>query len=459
LGIHFKRCIIDEGHIMGTGRKTKTNVQMTLEQLLISARWVVTGTPSKGLFGVDQEDPKSANRRASDSDEMDDLKRIGTIAKFYLRARPWTDIQTEYGDKPADWDVYVMQPKHSHRSKGREDTLRATMDSLIVRHQLHNIRDYLPAVKHEVKYLEGSYQDLLSLNLFSMLIIFNAVQSQRTGLDYFFHARSRPALNTLVSNLRQASFFGGIFNTPEEILLSVETAQAFLRNENRIPISQEDKTLIEDAIAFGHMAAKNDMKQCSSTFREIPVYVENFPGEVGDAWSVDQKPGDPVCTNPALVKKLQEYFMPAAEFPETLRSLLRNEELERRGKETRMELVRNAIDESQKSAKTQQEAKEKRRKEESRHDAKERRKSAGSGPRTPRRSSKGVVNEDLARTRIISTASAKMTYLIDQIMEYQEQEQIIVFFEDNNTAWYVAYMLEIVSTSSDPLYKYPLRSD
>jgi hypothetical protein len=50
-----------------------------------------------------------------------------------------------------------------------------------------------------------------------MMIIFNSVQSQRTDQDYFFHLRQRKALMQLVNNLKQASFFGGVFYSTEDI--------------------------------------------------------------------------------------------------------------------------------------------------------------------------------------------------------------------------------------------------
>ena len=41
--------------------------------------------------------------------------------------------------------------------------------------------------------------------------------------------------------------------------------------------------------------------------------------------------------------------------------------------------------------------------------------------------------------------SAKLSYLIDSIVKYQDEEQIIIFYENDNVAWYLAGALEIVS--------------
>ncbi len=73
----------------------------------------------------------------------------------------------------------------------RKDCLKATLESLIIRHRLIEIGDLLPVVDEKTVYLDGSYQDSLCLNIFSMFLIFNAVQSQRTDQDYFFHPRQK----------------------------------------------------------------------------------------------------------------------------------------------------------------------------------------------------------------------------------------------------------------------------
>jgi hypothetical protein len=58
------------------------------------------------------------------------------------------------------------------------------------------------------------------------------------------------------------------------------------------------------------------------------------------------------------------------------------------------------------------------------------------------------VAAQLAQTQLVSTASAKLSYLIDQIMKYQESEPIIIFYENDNVAYYIAGVLEIVCPSA-----------
>lgn len=57
------------------------------------------------------------------------------------------------------------------------------------------------------------------------------------------------------------------------------------------------------------------------------------------------------------------------------------------------------------------------------------------------------VAKPLAKTRIISTVSAKLSYLIDAIIKYQGHEQILIFYDNDNVAFYLASVLEIVGHS------------
>ncbi|KAL2134519.1 hypothetical protein VTI74DRAFT_11563 [Chaetomium olivicolor] len=460
--VHFKRCIVDEGHKLGNSTMNrKSNVHLIIEHLHISSKWVVTGTPSKGLFGVDdtpspqsegQKNQVSRRRQTSADLERDDLRRIGSIATLYLQMRPWANQSIEAGDSPADWSVYVMQPRHSSRSTGHADCLMSTLESLIIRHRLSEVGDLLPTVDEKVVYLDGSYQDRLVLNLFSMMIIFNAVQSQRTDQDYFFHPRQRKALIELVSNLRQASFFGGSFFSPDQILKAIDTAEAFLR-EGKVPISPEDDALLREAIEFGHLAVENDIKTCANLFREVPLYVQNFPWGAGRAWSLDLKEGDPVCTDSRMVLALQKFLQPLVDAPTSLQMMFDSGRFTLQGLEERSKGIEDQEPNGESTAQKNQPK------------VLAGNTQLGEDNTSPNKRRSSILHkfpakaeaaplltevhetdiaEPLAQTQLISTASAKLSYLVDQIAKYQESEQIIIFYENDNVAYYLAGVLEIL---------------
>lgn len=458
--VHIKRCIVDEGHKLGNSTSgSKSNLHLVLECLQLTSRWIVTGTPSKGLYGVDDSSstpstPMSgqsltSQKRAEPSHgdlERDDLKRIGAIATLFLKVRPWANAPDEPGDTPADWSVYVMQPKHSRRSSGRKDCLKATLESLIIRHRLSEIGDLLPVVDEKVVYLDGSYQDVLCLNIFSMIIIFNAIQSQRTDQDYFFHPRQRKFLMQLVSNLRQASFFGGSFFPLADIQTALDTAIEFME-EGKVEIDDDERQLLLEAIELGRLAMENGLKTCASLFHEIPIYIQNFPGGLGRSWSLDESEQDPVCTASFMVLELQKFLQSSLDAPTSLQLLFGSGRLDARGREekakaleTQAHTVRPA--KAVLAGKTQPG-------QDNTHPSPTKLRSSFSLLTAEQAETDAVeIAKPLAMTQLVSTASAKLSYLIDQIIEHQDQEQIIIFYETENVAYYLAGILEIVSLIS-----------
>ncbi|KAK5628257.1 hypothetical protein RRF57_003972 [Xylaria bambusicola] len=461
--IRFKRCIIDEGHKLGNGsRAWKNDVMRVVERLEISSCWVVTGTPSRGLYGLQPQNhvetnnsdenglsPFSTNAIAQ-KQEREDLQRIGNLTAKYLKVRPWANGKNEAGDSVADWAIYV-------KGHSRKDCLVNTLNSLVVRHRLSDVNALLPPVDEKVIVLDGSFQDRLSLNLFSMMIIFNSVQSQRTDMDYFFHERQRKSLAQLVKNLRQASFFGGVFFSVEDITKAVTTAEEFLEKK-AFPISTEDETLLCQAIEFGKKAAQNRLKDVSNRFHSMPIYVQDFPGGRGKSWSLDDEENEEglICTDAGLILSLQNFLNPCIDAPTSLQLMIDRGSLDQQGVCERSQALAAASDagEGTASRTTQTIAA-----------------LAGNTPfggdyhTTPK--SKKIqdttpdnlqqhsqenakplgnieVAKPLAKTRIISTVSAKLSYLVDSIIKYQDNEQILIFYDNDNVAFYLASVLEIL---------------
>ncbi|KAF5017638.1 hypothetical protein F66182_10412 [Fusarium sp. NRRL 66182] len=454
--IHFKRCIVDEGHKLGNSRiSSKSNMLLGLEALHFSSRWIVTGTPSHGLYGVDDQRTSggpgeihqgNADVTAIHHDipkrdlqlERKDLERIGAIALFYLKARPWANTTRDLGDTLADWTTYLLLPKHKSTGRGRWDCLRSTLNSLIIRHQIAEVGELLPPVDHKVVVLKGSYQDQLSINIFSMMIIFNSVQSQRTDADYFFHHKQRKALLQIVHNLKQASFFGGSFYSRDDIATAVETAEGFLR-DGQVSISNEDQHLVEQAIKFGHLVMENKIKTLSNRFHDMPVYVKGLPRDFSTSWSLDGTKEDGMCSSSTMLLSLQTLVYKSISKPEGLNSLL-NGGLIREGISERQRML--AGDESnpwesdsQTLAGNTKLGGESHRNIRSHgiHDVKPELKAAVEGALGP-----------LEAAKITSTVSAKLSYLIDGILKHQQDEKILVFYENDNVAWYLASMLEVL---------------
>ncbi|KAF4336307.1 DNA repair rad8 [Fusarium beomiforme] len=450
--IHFKRCIVDEGHKLGNSRiSSKSNMLLVLDALHFSARWIVTGTPSQGLYGVDMQPKRGVSvKQAAEDDplatcnasrtsvlemERKDLERIGIIAALYLKARPWANTTLDAGDTMADWATYLLLPKHKKNSGGRWDCLRSTLNSLIIRHQLAEVSSLFPPVNEKLVVLEGSYQDQMSLNIFSMMIIFNSVQSQRTDMDYFFHSKQRKALLQIVYNLKQASFFGGSFYSKDDIEKAVKTAEDFLE-EKKVPISDQDRELLEQAIEFGHIVIRNTVKALSNEFHEMPLCVQGLPHGVSSSWSLDGEGGNRICSSSTMLVTLQKLIYKAASKPEELNSLL-NGRLIEAGMDSRSRML--ASDEIRNSSQILAGNT-------TLGDDKHRITSThgiGNVKAEVEATADGALGP-LEAVKITSTASAKLSYLIDSVLRYQEDEKILIFYENDNVAWYLAGVLEVL---------------
>ncbi|OTB02494.1 hypothetical protein M426DRAFT_195553 [Hypoxylon sp. CI-4A] len=462
--IRFQRCIIDEGHKLGNrSRSWKSDLLRVLDRLEIAARWVVTGTPSRGLYGVEHPAETNKNNKngtirdiSTAKQEREDLQKIGNITAKYLRVRPWANTKDEVGDNIADWNVYVMNSDQHSNGHNRKDCLKTTLNSLIIRHRLSDVSTLLPSVDEKIVLLDGSFQDKLSLNLFSMMIIFNSVQSQRTDMDYFFHPKQRKSLIQLVKNLRQACFFGGVFYSHDEIVKSLETAEEFLQKK-AVPISAEDEDLLKQAISFGNLVLGNRLKDMSNRFHAMPLYLTNFPGGGGRSWSLDDEEADgqPICTDAGMIHALQKFLNPCIDAPTSLQLMIDSGRLDKQGIAERSQALVGVAEASGDS--TGQTAQgsglagntslgddyHSKPKSGTLEKAVTSLAAEGQGIDTD---PEGHINiaEPLKETMIISTVSAKLSYLIDSIVKYQDKEQIIVFYDNDNIAYYLAGVLEIL---------------
>ncbi|TVY27903.1 DNA repair protein RAD5 [Lachnellula hyalina] len=532
--LHFKRLITDEGHTFGNASANSRTIAVGVVDLLqLDARWIVSGTPTQGLYGaevtissnssstigtplLDADDNNSAIMEelehleddiASNSSkeremlfhlqERKDLEKLGNIASVYLKARPWAPSSHD----TASWAQHVMQPRHGAKSQGNMECLRNTLESMMIRHRPGDVERevQLPPLYQDVVYLDGSLPDTLSLNTFSMMIICNAVTSERKDADYFFHPRQRLHLQSLVSKLRQASFFWSGF-TKEAINATIDIAKDFLE-KREVVVSQEDENLLKMAIEVGNVILKNRTSGAIRKFHEMPMYVQNeMPEEVRLAWALDEDSRNPTLMGATMIHEAQKFVesqlwkhdpsegMIAAGEKAMRATLLAQESppddtsprkskkngrnstgaaldsapalaggvaigdgssLKKRPllKPISAESIRDMLHTAESSfgeafeeGGLEQDA------------AGSNKHEAGDSPTKPKPSLKkskkaentGTLDpsSSLASAAIISTASAKLSYLMDRIQVHHEDEKILVFYEENNVAYYIAQALE-----------------
>lgn len=334
--LHFKRLIIDEGHGFGnSSRSSRTEGLKVVDMLQLSARWIISGTPTKNLYGeevaapnfskelpakatLDEllENPKTKRPEPEqltkqqmdlyDKQERKDIEKLGNIAISFLKAKPWSIAPKDVDH--ASWSQLVMQPRHGSKSRGNLDCLKATLEGMIIRHRPEDVLFdvTLPPLYQKIVLLDGSMQNKLALNTFSMMIVTNAVTSERKDADYFFHPRQRKNLQQLVSNLRQASFFWSGFEA-DHVRKTIEIGKKFLQ-EKTVAVTPEDEALLQEAIKAGENVLANDINKAISKYHEMPMHIQNeLSYATKIAWALDGKPTNPTLMGARMVQAAQTF--------------------------------------------------------------------------------------------------------------------------------------------------------
>ncbi|KAK4903202.1 hypothetical protein LTR27_000130 [Elasticomyces elasticus] len=303
--LHFKRALIDEGHMFGSHNSTA----VTVANKLVKAdhRWVVSGTPAKDLLGVEMDmsltdsmwqtpqkkDSREAildQRRAfsAKEDVAGAAKSLGVLATSFLKIRPWC-AEGDHERKEADWDDYIYRHEDLRRRtySGFSTCLRRTLEAMVVKTRPEDVeRDIeLPPLSHEVVRLEPSFYDKLSANLFTLVLTANAVTSERTDADYLFHKNSAKARYQLVSNLRQSAFFWTGFSE-DDVHASVENSRRYLAKEDT-SCTPEDRQLLGDMLAQADIILTSDGWKAMSRSHELGLFVDAWPEESAQHWTFD----------------------------------------------------------------------------------------------------------------------------------------------------------------------------
>ncbi|EER23584.1 SNF2 family N-terminal domain containing protein [Coccidioides posadasii C735 delta SOWgp] len=459
--LHWLRIIVDEGHNFASSGG-KSNAIHFLEMLHVERRWVVSGTPSDGMYGVEvslasqetlpemamKDDERAAGILKSRKDasgiideELKNLDRLKRIVIDFLRLKPWANSRAQ---DPANWSKY-MTPKGVDGKRTMATSLRSTLQSIVVRHRTEDINKdlVLPNLSNKVVYLEPTFHDKLSLNMFIFHLVVNAITSERTDRDYMFHPRNRKHLATLINNLRYAGFWWTGFDR-KDVEVTLDVARKYLAaNVDRM--TRSDLDLLCEGIHIAEKTISCPSWNAFSQFDELGVFIRNFPEYARPMWSLDdsEEHQEPLLLGISQARDAQRFI--------TARLCAENpaEGIAGAGIKTKREMRRrldNPTDlKSQRGSPTKPQAE-----------------SAASNAKTndylihrprPEKLPKAQkfsrfktlpAESPLAKAQVVATTSAKLSYLLDRVFELQSEEKIIIFYENNNNAFWVAEGLEML---------------
>lgn len=489
--IHFKRLIYDEGHTVGNSSAgSQTDSFILLDSLKLTSRWIVSGTPTPGLYSTEESRTDTSNppnsTKSSNGDDLQniaydpkpvsqpdisqerkDLMKLGNIARFFLKARPWassSDLDS------VEWQQYVLQARHGSKSRGSATCLRTTLEGLMIKHRLSDVEKnvVLPPLSHSIVKLEPCLLDKITLNLFNIMVITNSVASERKDVDYFFHPTQRKSLQSLVTNLRQGSFFWSGFEF-EHVQSTIDNAQTYLDKQDKVA-SAEDIVLLQQVISMGRSILSNTIYEKICRLHEIPLFVENeFPDHIRRALSLDKSSENPTLMGASMLLDAQKFvhghpssinfvdgLITAAQrsFNNTKKASdsysVRSERMravrldDSKGKTLAGGVTTGTVFSPKKRNTASVETSRMATSLKSVNDDLDE-EQAASGVHTlngAHHSSRLDIARFLQSSRIMSTASAKLSYLLDRITMHQATEKILVFYESDDIGWYIAQFLE-----------------
>ncbi|PKX92688.1 DEAD/DEAH box helicase [Aspergillus novofumigatus IBT 16806] len=434
--LHWLRIIIDEGHnVAGSSQTSRT--RYLLDKLHIERRWIVSGTPSGGLYGVEVSLASHETNTSSDTDlseateavlqgkrktearDDQDLRKLKPIVVNFFDLKPWSN---PLANDHAEWAKYMrLVGKDGKRRKVQ--SLRATLQSLVVRHRMEVIHSEitLPKLYNKVVYLEPTFYDRLNLNLFIFVLAVNAITSEREGDDYMFHTKNKKHLRTLINNLRQAGFWWAGSNL--DLSATVKNALEYLEKK-RAHMSKDDITTLTEGIEIAEKAFSSGAWNAFRQLNELGVYIRDFPSHARALWALDPSKSDTEPLHMGIYQacRAQQFVK------EHLKTVDPTEGLAGAGIKARRE---------------QAEAAEKQ------------------GPelgfatfpkskKAPKKSfSKGLTkslpaDSPLAQTKLLGTTSAKLSYLLSRVMELHTEEKIIIFYDSTNSGVWIAEGLDLL---------------
>ncbi|KIX97202.1 uncharacterized protein Z520_07316 [Fonsecaea multimorphosa CBS 102226] len=470
--LRWLRVICDEGHGFA-GSSYRTHAMAMLDKMSIERRWVVSGTPSHSLHGVEvnlaldetNEDTETLRkhsietalerRKAKDTatEELKDMERLRAIVVRFLKVQPWAN---QKGADYADWKRY-LSPFDASGRRRFAPALRAILQSLIIRHRIEDIDVdlCLPPLHNKTVYLEPSYYDKLSMNLFRLVLTSNAVTSERRDEDYMFHPRNRKSLDELIVNLRRSSFHWVGF-TEHEVTETLKVSNKYL-DEHLDLISDEDGALLSEAILNGERALSDSGWCAFSFYHEMGVYIEDFPDEAAKVWALDGEHSNPLLLGTVQAREVQQHVLSNLQLGYTwmgligagLRAMHAARERATEDQKARDKVRSSSNGKKPPTAGTTEEPKVKN---QSATPSPIRSSTKDVAPELFRSARKrlfstnnAVLPKPLAQSRIVGFTSAKLNYLCSRILTLQSTEKIIIFYDSNNIAFWIAEALELLS--------------
>ncbi|KAH9950194.1 SNF2 family N-terminal domain-containing protein [Amylocystis lapponica] len=485
LQIRWKRLIVDEGHVAGNAR---TSFSSLIKMLSVERKWIVTGTPTTNLLGLKLgEGSELRYPEADDNDneaddqvartwtptDRSDLVKLSTMITQFLEI-PQFATQLQF------FDSYIIKPlmDPSGPRPGAIQVLMQLMSAHMVRHRIEDVEKdvLLPFMNQETVLLHLDPYALKTYNIMQAVIAVNAIDSQRVGQDYLFHAQADP---THLLNVYRALFWHvdseRLFNLHE----IVENADKSIRTAEERNNSPQDIELMRKSLEHARSALNDPVWVALQGHPYIHHRVYHMPLSIVETWS-----RLPPNTSPAAFVDPERLG--------SLRAFIRKRPLSRQdnvisyGKEVAAEekqriafnlahiRPRKGKKHDKKDPKTSlkefgavrttdsAEKREEMRREllaaqarleafleddnEDNHSGNHARQAVATSPARYTVATKLLSSSPVANVRIGNSTSSKLDYILEEVRRYSPTEKFLIFSKSPLTLQYVAEGLTLIET-------------
>ncbi|KAJ5449135.1 SNF2-related protein [Penicillium cf. griseofulvum] len=448
--LHWLRVIVDEGHDVA-GRTTDM-VHLLKEELHCDRRWIISGTPLSELYGVelsiasqevDTDDTESSPDGHTDatlqkdkkagkniSHEIKDLDKLGLMVHHFFKLKPWSNDR-------GDWPLYTRRVDEDGMCR-KSPSLRATLQSLVVRHRYETVKKEitLPPLYNKVVYLEPTFYDRLYINIFLFTLAVNVITSERQGPDYMFdeNKKNKSKLTELIQNLRLAGFW---WAGSDDVQSTIDIALEYLEG-NQEKMTVADFNQLKHGIQIGRKAISSPGWNGFKKMHELGVFVRDFPEHARNMWALDSADADyePLLMGMTQARRAQQFVTSHLRAPDPAEGLAGE------GIKVRWDLIKH----SQTGTPAHSGAPESSNSPASKSSSKRKRKNP---EQTFKKKLFHTVPETspLRQTKLEGVASAKLRYLLEQVLKFQKTEKIIIFYEHGNVASWVEQGLDLIAVN------------
>ncbi|KAG0160134.1 hypothetical protein PDIDSM_7661 [Penicillium digitatum] len=451
LNLHWLRVIVDEGHNLAGKQTGMVNL---LRNLKIERRWMISGTPLSEMYGVElsiaSREMGTDDTQSSDSHEtailqkskkagssfnyeIKNLDKLGDMVHDFFNLKPWAN-------KTKEWPRYTKIVGEDGISR-KSPSLRATLQSLVVRHRYETVKTEitLPPLYNKVVYLEPTFYDRLYINLFLFTLAVNAITSEREGPDYMFDESdekdkkiNKTKLTELIQNLRLAGFW---WAGDDNVQSTVDIALEYLE-ENQEKMTVADLNQLKSGIQIARKAINSPGWNGFKKMHELGVFVRRFPEHARNMWALDPTEAgqEPLLMGITQARHAQQFVMNHLMTPDPAEGLAGEGIKVRRELVQQSQTATNAHNGSPESVNANRPVS----------------KSTSKGSRKHQTFKQKIFRSlpetsPLAQTKLEGVASAKLRYLLDQVLKFQKTEKIIIFYEHDNVASWVEQGLELIA--------------